>query len=400
MGIARGREQCPEVDVDVVPPSWEVSTQAGELGVQQYTRSPSMQQILFEQYQIPLPPTDLEAIQSIVREQEILSSLATIEDHCDCLTWRRQAAHRGTQVCALFDRNILSDVLSLVRPASCGWLVQCSDRGRIGAAMMAFLQVSNVVIEPSSALYEAADSAPEELRLFRAADNVRPEIYADIALGRRDFLGRNDLPEYSSPLPIVDFHKPITGRKKFYIAVLKIAELELSKRSSVEKMEAFLRWTYDEFLFLPSAILLAASHLTDRRAGSLLKSLRTKDRAKALTNIRNAVWDLQVIQEWCRRTQKQNTENRYWLLCSRDRALKKIARTTLFSGSDADAKRLGLEFFQQHWGHQKGEAIADLLARLLSDKDNPARRANSDPPVGYLDGLVAQLEKTILRWPE
>jgi len=45
-----------------------------------------MQQILFEQYQIPLPPTDLEAIQSIVREQEILSSLATIEDHCDCLT--------------------------------------------------------------------------------------------------------------------------------------------------------------------------------------------------------------------------------------------------------------------------------------------------------------------------
>ena len=86
MGIARGREQCPEVDVDVVPPSWEVSTQAGELGVQQYTRSPSMQQILFEQYQIPLPPTDLEAIQSIVREQEILSSLATIEDHCDCLT--------------------------------------------------------------------------------------------------------------------------------------------------------------------------------------------------------------------------------------------------------------------------------------------------------------------------
>jgi len=132
----------------------------------------------------------------------------------------------------------------------------------------------------------------------------------------------------------------------------------------------------------------------------LLKSLRTKDRAKALTNIRNAVWDLQVIQEWCRRTQKQNTENRYWLLCSRDRALKKIARTTLFSGSDADAKRLGLEFFQQHWGHQKGEAIADLLARLLSDKDNPARRANSDPPVGYLDGLVAQLEKTILRWPE
>ncbi len=136
MGIARGREQCPEVDVDAVPPSWEVSTQAGELGVQQYTRSPSMQQILFEQYQIPLPPTDLEAIQSIVREQEILSSLATIEDHCDCLTWRRQAAHHGTQVCALFDRNILSDVLSLVRPASCGLLVQCSDRGRIGAAMM------------------------------------------------------------------------------------------------------------------------------------------------------------------------------------------------------------------------------------------------------------------------
>lgn len=198
-------------------------------------------------------------------------------------------------------------------------------------------------------------------------------------------------------LPVVDFHKPITGRKKFYISVLKIAERELTNLPAVVKMERFLRWAYDDFIFLPGAVLLAGCYLTNRRVGALLKNSRSRHRQKALASVRNAVWDLQVIQQWCNLNSKQDADNRFWLLCSCDRALKKIARV-IHSGDDDNVRKLRLEFFEEHWGHEDGAYLTDLVGRLMSDRDNPARRANSKPPEGYLDGLVADLETNLLNW--
>jgi hypothetical protein len=147
-----------------------------------------MEEVYVEQYEIPLPASDLAAIETTIREHDVFCSIVPQVDHADCLTWRRQTAHYGTQLCALFDRNILSGVLSVIRPAYCGSTEQCGARGRFGAALIAFLQVSNVVIEPSTALYERAETAPDELRLFLRADKIDPIIYTDIALGRRSFL--------------------------------------------------------------------------------------------------------------------------------------------------------------------------------------------------------------------
>src|SRR5438876_876157 len=119
-----------------------------------------------EQYELPIPASDLAAIQAILCEHEILCALEPDSDLYECLTWRRQTAHHGTQVFALFDRNILNDVFSVARPASLGVREKCGGRSRIGAALMAFLQCSNIMIEPCMALFENPDRAAEELRLF------------------------------------------------------------------------------------------------------------------------------------------------------------------------------------------------------------------------------------------
>jgi hypothetical protein len=77
--------------------------------------------------------------------------------------------------------------------AALGLSEACGERGCIGAALMAFLQCSNITIEPNIALYENAFGANEELSLFRRADEVDPNIYTDIALGRKNSMPPDSL---------------------------------------------------------------------------------------------------------------------------------------------------------------------------------------------------------------
>lgn len=352
-----------------------------------------------EQYELPIPASDLQAIQAILSQDKILCAIEPDAVLYDCLTWRRQTAHYGTQVFALFDRNVLNDVLAVARPASLGVREKCCGRSRIGAALMTFLQCSNVLIEPSMALFENPARAAEEITLFRRADEVDARIYAEIALGRRDHLPPEMLPEPRRPIPTVNFYKPISGRRNVLIAILKIAELELAQEPPLAKMEQFLRWSHKDFLFLAPVILLAAAYFTPRREGALLKNLHSPDRQKALTAIQNAVWDLQVIYQWNKRVFAQPEKNHYWLLCSRDRALRRIAKVAQCYTDEPGAGEIAArQFFQQCWGEKNGARLADLLFELHGDHENPSRMANRKPSSAYLDQLAADLEKKIHAW--
>jgi hypothetical protein len=103
--------------------------------------------------------------------------------------------------------------LELAHPAASQRSESCGERGRIGAAIMAFLQCSNITIEPNIALYENASCAQEELRLFRRADEVDTCIYTDIALGRRRSIPKIALVGPLRPVPKINFDQPITGRR-------------------------------------------------------------------------------------------------------------------------------------------------------------------------------------------
>lgn len=353
----------------------------------------------FEAYHIPISRSDLEAIEAVIRQHEIFCAPVTGVDIYKILTWRRETANYGTGVYALFDRNVLSDVIQLARPAAAGLAEDCGERGRVGAALMAFLQCSNIVIEPNIALYENASRANEELGLFRRADEVDSGVYTDIALGRKNSIPPESLPVLGKPLPQVNFDMAIKGRRNLRIATLKIAELELLELPALQKMELFLQWSFSEFLVLAGPVLLAAAYFTPRREGSVLKSLRSADRQKALAAVSNAVWDLQMIYHWAKRAGQQQKENSFWLFCSRDKALKHIARAFLCSSDEPNAVDANLKkFLEKMWGSQDGAHLAELMRSLEREQHSPDRMVNAGASNDYADQLAAQIESSFLSW--
>ena len=264
---------------------------------------------------------------------------------------------------------------------------------------MAFLQSSNILIEPSMALYENPARASLEMMLFRRADNVPTAIYAEIATGRLSHLPAWALPPDSGAMPQANFHQHIRGRRNLYVAMLKVANLELSELSPVEKMAEYLRWSHSEFLFLVTVMLFACTYFTPRRVGALLKDVRSPDRSRALAGVCNAVWDMHMIVEWNRRVQRHNTENRYWILCSRDRALKAVARFVHCDGEVAGADRAALRtFFAGYWAASDASRLVELAGELLADQSNPLRCVNQIVDSSYVDHLAADLEASLLAW--
>ena len=206
-------------------------------------------------------------------------------------------------------------------------------------------------------------------------------------------------PEPLRPIPEIDFNKSIKGRRNLTVATLKIAELELSDLPPVEKMKQYLYWSFSDFLFLAGPLLLAAAYFTPRRERTLLKGLRSAEREKALKAVRNAVWDLQVIYQWADRVQRQREENRFWLLCSRDRALRDIARVFLCHAYEPKATEVTLrKFFEINWGPNDGVYLAELALALQRDEGNAERMSKRNLSSSYPDQLAAQLESNVLAW--
>jgi hypothetical protein len=238
--------------------------------------------------------------------------------------------------------------------------------------------------------------AEPELRLFRLADNINPEIYAQLALGQIDCLPLDYVPAPPPSIPTVNFSRPITNTQKFRIASLKIAALDLSDLSNADKLRGFLRWSFDEFCILAVPTLAAIAHFSPHRKSSILQSLRSPDRARALDGVRNSVWDMITIQQWAKHVAQQSKENRVWLLCSRDEALKRIAEI-LHCGEESMEQSLR-RVFKEWWNSKQGDELANLAISLQKDSGNPNRQANKANEGGYLSRLEDNLKRQVLAW--
>lgn len=191
----------------------------------------------------------------------------------------------------------------------------------------------------------------------------------------------------------------IKGHRNLRVAALKIAELELSAVSPVEKMERFLRWSYSHFLLLPGPIFFAGTYFAPRRQSTLLKNVRSRDRQKALEAVDNAVWDLQVMNQWTKLVRLQHEENRFWLLCSRDKALREIAVAGLyFSDEPFGSEEVLKNFFETYWGKRDANYLTDLTLTVKREKDNAERMVNRNQSSNYPDELASQLKASILTW--
>ncbi len=292
---------------------------------------------------------------------------------------------------ALFDRNVLSCVLELA--GGC----EASDQHRDAAAIMAFAQSFDILIEPSLALYEYAlphdsDASMAQLAAFRGADNRHPKEWVAVALARA-----NRLVPDASPPPLldgpVDFGVPLVRWRRNYIHCLKIASLELAGGSAVKRMHQYLDWAFYDFQIGGAAIGLACIVLAPNapRRG-LLKGIRSSDRSAAISSVRRAAWDLTVVGQYGEAIQQQVDRNRLILLCSFDAGLKRTARAISGDPDEVSA------FWQKLWGDKVGAAFLERIDWMHQNLGDLSRKPASGPGSRTVEDLIHEGEAQILSW--
>lgn len=359
---------------------------------------------MLEAYYLPIDPEDLAQIVDLLRSHAVFApSFVPTEDEdvYHPLTYRRQERHHSTPTTLLPDRNVFTRWLALVDQ------IQPSIQHRVSAAIMVFAQCSDILIEPNLALYEAAmtagsKAANEELRRFRIAENLQPNCWADIALGRIEnlVLSDNNLPAESESSPI-DFEMPLRRWRRNYMILLKLAELDLKGADRATQITELIRWMYEDFIISGPALIFAIYYLAphSQRRG-LLKNLRSDNRERALNGIRNAAWDVTFLSDWISRTSKQKTESMLTVLCSLDRSLLRLANMLAprrIDPNSPDSLRPSLLELLTPWGDKASGQLSETIDRFLSTKDNPKRQIHRPDEVN-LDDMIATAEAVIRDW--
>lgn len=354
----------------------------------------------------PIPVSDLDFIQQVLEREDVFSSCFTSDDlnKYNYVSFHKEKDLHGTETYVLLDRNVFTYIISIAK----GEDVDLRDKQKMGprriaAAIMAYLQCSDICIEPNIALYEYAatntqSTATDELELFRKADNLHPQIYADIALGRKNKVTTKELDKASGYLgPMVNFRKDLNHWHFNYTVALKLALLELQLIQQNKKMESFLQWQHDDFFYGAPVTLFASLYLSSKRIGGMMKKLRSIDRTKALLGIKNAAWDLTVLTTWSKSALRMRETNKLWLLCSRDTAMKKIAGCLFTTEIDENIVSLRLKsIFIEHWGKDLGISLYNRYFKFKDKNLDDSRHANKKLPNTHWENLRNNLEKDFL----
>jgi hypothetical protein len=358
-----------------------------------------------ETYEFPLTEEDHNEINQILRKRGVFapSFIPQDEDVYDPLMYRRQRLHHDTRTILFADRNVVTRWLALVTGAN------ASSEHRIPAAILAFAQASNMLVEPNLALYEAAatrgtNDANDELRLFRIADNIDTQHWASIGLGRTQRLPVSELERPTSPncSEQIDFGMPLRQWRRNHIILMKLAELELQGLDGTRQLTELTRWMHEDFIIGGPALIFAVHYLAPNSARSgLLKNLRSIDREKAIRGIRNASWDLTLLSDWLVRISRQKAENTLTVLCSLDRKLMQLANM-LAPQSNAEPStesflRSSFMKLLEPWGPKRSRELSEVIEGFLTNTDNPSRQIHRPEEVN-IDKLIEAGEKTVRDW--
>jgi hypothetical protein len=261
---------------------------------------------------------------------------------------------------ALLDRNLLSPLVELAAGKSISGSEESKRTARIACACAAFCIFAGILIEPSMALYEYASTqgnsaAKGNYFSFRVADNIDPCVFVDLALGRRDHIDSKHINQVQSNLGFTDDVSPESNFERTlrlwptnYLYVLKIAALKRSGLSPVDSALEFQRWQSDEaFYNAPASLycLAAISHQPPK--GQMLKGINSSNLNTLLEGLKNAAWDICMIQYFGRIVVTPN--NPSWSLWSLDKAVREVTKALFVYEEQPTDMRIS-DFYSRCWG--------------------------------------------------
>lgn len=356
--------------------------------------------------------SDVEYVVRIPIDEHALKELETLLTSADVFTttfqdlgvavfraetYIRESVDHGTQTVFVIDRNLFTRLLSLGHGESATYA------HRVAAGVLAFAQTTASLIEPNMALYELAATsgahiASSELLEFRGLGNSHPQLFADVAVSRRDslelaYLSKDPVAEECN----VDFTMSLRRWRANYTAALKIATFELSPGPAESKMAGLISWMQNDFLHIGPALCLANRYLAPNGPKKrLFKSLRSSDRDRALAGIRNAAWDLAFVSEWWNKVRTQSDDKKIWILATLDRGLHDIARAFVGPADTPEPADTSLRVeFVTFWGPDKGGRLVDLYHECLRHRESGASPVSLVSPDAASE-IIRSLEAQIL----
>ena len=295
------------------------------------------------------------------------------------------------QTVMLPDRNLVTRMAKIARDG----IADPDKPTRIAAALMAYCQCMDIVIEPSISYHEFAyfagnEEALRELGWFRAADRANPTVWCDLALGRSN--------EFVASEPVeIEFCNlafPLHRWRRNYITALKIAELNLSGLEPHTRMLTLLDWMRDDFIFAGPAAILAAFYLAPNAPRKrVFKRLRSPDREKALAGVRNEAWDITHLSDFGRRVNEDRDQR--WIFATADSRLAQLARDQVPQQNEEDQEAHITRIVRQWWPAPHRQVIVARLIACMTETASRHRKHFGDEAITR---LIAEGENRVRDW--
>jgi hypothetical protein len=320
---------------------------------------------------LPISQQDHDRLESLLKKSDVLTFGNYRIGPSNLLFEHIRAAEvDGVEFKALFDQNLISPLVNLAKGQPVSGSPENISAMRLAAACIAFCILAGILIEPAMAIYEYAsthghDAANTDLLSFRIADNSDPLAYLDIALGKTDRLPKHDLHELACESGVImehheesNFARALRLWKPHYLYVLKIIDLSRSGLSRFDTAVSLLRWQEQASFYNAAAsmyCLAAIAHQPPK--GDMLKGLMSENIQKLKSGIRNATWDIYVLQQFGKYMKAPSGAS--WSLWSADIGLRAVARRTYITNDDDDEKTILAAFLTKYWGTRDGKRLLD-----------------------------------------
>ncbi|MEN3929461.1 hypothetical protein WJT86_00125 [Microvirga sp. W0021] len=286
------------------------------------------------------------------------------------------------------DLNIVSRMINV---AQFGIPSRMDDVTKLAIDLMAFSQTMNIFIEPSIAFHELAScegnqKALEKLAWFRVADYGQANSWVDLAQGRIQRLPSVSLKETQK----LDLAYPLSRWRRNYIVALKIAELELSNLTQLDRALSLLKWMVQDYFFAGPAAIFATMYFSPHKKKRVIKNLHSTDRERAIRGIKNAAWDITHMSDFVAKINKNDQnikQGEYFIFATADKSLAEIAPVLIYNSSKYDQVDELARNLSKWWPSVEALKISEVLTQYLRDIEGrppPTSTLPSDNPIQFM----------------
>lgn len=345
-------------------------------------------------YAPPIPLAELEALSELLFVRDVFTCPITDlppDRVYSPATWIEQKTFHNTTVQLHVDRNLVSHIAACVSGRNAD-----SADARYAAAVLAWAQCIDALVDPSIATHEGAATssavgALDELRLLQRADNTHPQIWSDIALGRRTAVSASELgSEADRDVTVSALEGSVRDFEVHELALLRYVTLMREARGRPElAAREFIQWMHAEFLWDSTAVCYALAVVgTDAGQAKRPKRADSDNHRRARLGVSNQAWDLTLLSHWTRQMMRMKDSNSIPILASLDVDLHRVARRLPVGASTFDFEDL----WKTRWG-LSARNLANLMLDLQGSHDAARKQRIATLDRENVDALRMRLDK-------